>query len=61
MANAGSDGGSRDGSASGDSAASGSVVFLASLTGQGRLLLGGQYNVGEALSPVRLTFPPHTR
>lgn len=29
----------------------------ASLTGQGQLLLGGQYQVGQALSPVRISIP----
>lgn len=34
------------------------VELAASLTGHGRLLLGGQYRVGEPLSPLRITFPP---
>jgi photosystem II stability/assembly factor-like uncharacterized protein len=33
------------------------VELSASLTGQGGLLLGGQYTPGQALSPVRITFP----
>jgi hypothetical protein len=35
-----------------------SLTAAASLTGHGRLLLGGQYEVGTALSPLRITFPP---
>jgi hypothetical protein len=33
------------------------VELSAFLTGQGSLLLGGQYPAGQALSPVRITFP----
>ncbi|GAA4288871.1 HtaA domain-containing protein [Georgenia daeguensis] len=33
------------------------VQAAASLTGHGRLLLGGQYAVGEPLSPVLITLP----
>ena len=35
------------------------IELAASLTGHGRLLLGGQYRAGEPLSPLRITFPPH--
>ncbi|MFH5823395.1 HtaA domain-containing protein [Georgenia sp. AZ-5] len=34
------------------------VEATASLTGHGRLLLGGQYRVGEPLSPLRMSLPP---
>jgi Htaa len=33
------------------------VDLAASLTGQGRFLLGGQYAVGQALSPLLVVFP----
>jgi hypothetical protein len=42
----------------GDDEGSEPVEVAASLTGHGRLLLGGQYAVGEPLSPLRITFPP---
>jgi hypothetical protein len=43
----------------GTTAENGSAVVeaTATLTGHGRLLLGGQYAVGEPLSPLRITAP----
>ncbi|WP_411719890.1 HtaA domain-containing protein [Mycetocola sp.] len=40
-----------------DSGAS-SLEATASLTGQGQILMGGQYRVGQALNPLRVTFAP---
>ncbi|KAE8765312.1 HtaA domain-containing protein [Georgenia thermotolerans] len=45
-----------DGPAGDDVAA---LELAASLTGHGRLLLGGQYGVGEPLSPLRVAVPGH--
>ncbi|MCK6212292.1 HtaA domain-containing protein [Georgenia sp. EYE_87] len=42
----------------GDDGGAAPVEVAASLTGHGRLLLGGQYAVGEPLSPLRITLPP---
>lgn len=33
------------------------LELSASLTGHGRLLLGGQYNAGQPLSPLQIAFP----
>jgi hypothetical protein len=33
------------------------LELAASLTGHGRLLLGGQYAVGQPLSPIQVAFP----
>ena len=35
-----------------------SIGATATLTGHGSLLLGGQYSVGEPMSPVRISFAP---
>jgi hypothetical protein len=45
----------------GTTAGRGSAVVeaAAALTGHGRLLLGGQYAVGEPLSPLLITLPAH--
>jgi hypothetical protein len=36
---------------------SSAVEATASLTGHGRLVLGGQYSVGEPLAPSRISLP----